>query len=287
MIFLSLQVKVAYVRNLTPNVSEEQLKEEFSTFGAVERVKKLKDYAFIHFTEREHCLKAVEEMNNKVLDDVSIEVSLAKPRPANKERRFGQSGFGALSTRGRGGMRGVPRGRGGFHQGYDRGYGGDYGNYGDGYDGGYGGGYGDGYGDGYYDNHYGSGYGGYDNYGGGRVGHGMSPRGRPRGAPGRGGPPRGGRGGPRGRGAPGGRGRGYPRGAGGPTTPAKRKYGPDNPQALVGYPEPKRRFSAPEQQNQQWGSQPIAQQPLAHDAGYSDGNQSEWYQDNYYGQQPW
>lgn len=51
------QVKVLYVRNLTQEITEEALKEQFERFGAVERVKKIKDYAFVHFEERDCAVK--------------------------------------------------------------------------------------------------------------------------------------------------------------------------------------------------------------------------------------
>lgn len=50
-------MKVLYVKNLRPEVTEELLKTEFEQFGEVERVKKVKDYAFIHYKEREEALK--------------------------------------------------------------------------------------------------------------------------------------------------------------------------------------------------------------------------------------
>lgn len=61
-----LQVKVLYVRNLKQDVTEEQLREKFEDFGKVERVKKIKDYGFVHFEEREHALKAMESLNGQV-----------------------------------------------------------------------------------------------------------------------------------------------------------------------------------------------------------------------------
>jgi heterogeneous nuclear ribonucleoprotein R len=51
------KVKVLYVRNLTQEISEEKLKEAFELYGKVERVKKIKDYAFIHFEDRENAVK--------------------------------------------------------------------------------------------------------------------------------------------------------------------------------------------------------------------------------------
>lgn len=53
------QVKVLFVRNLANGVTEEILETSFSEFGKLERVKKLKDYAFIHFEERDGAVKVV------------------------------------------------------------------------------------------------------------------------------------------------------------------------------------------------------------------------------------
>ena len=50
------QVKVLYVRNLKSDFNEEKIKELFEPFGAILRIKKLKDYAFVHFEEREHAV---------------------------------------------------------------------------------------------------------------------------------------------------------------------------------------------------------------------------------------
>lgn len=52
-----LQVKVLFVRNLANSVTEEILEKSFSEYGNLERVKKLKDYAFIHFEERDGAVK--------------------------------------------------------------------------------------------------------------------------------------------------------------------------------------------------------------------------------------
>lgn len=60
------KVKVLYVRNLTQEVTEEKLKEVFEEFGGrVERVKKIRDYAFVHFEDREDALKALEKNNHR------------------------------------------------------------------------------------------------------------------------------------------------------------------------------------------------------------------------------
>ena len=289
------------MRNVSPNVTEEQLKETFGEYGAIEKAKKVKDFAFIHFTERDSAVKAMEAMDKSELDGVALEVTLARPQPSNKDRRRGgQGGYGGP----RGGPRGGPPGRdrGGSYGGDRRGYSG-YDGYDQGYDGydqGYygGGGYSyrEDHGDSYYDDYYGGGYGYGDRYSEGpRGGRGGPPRGGRGGPPGRGGSrgggypgrggDRGGRGGPPRGGPP--RGRGGPPGRGGPrgggVAPAKRKYGADSMQAPVEYPEPKRRFMG-QSQGGGWGSQPIAQQPL-YDGGYgSHSSNQEWYSDSF-GQQ--
>lgn len=50
-------MRVLYVKNLTQDCSEEKLKESFEQYGNIERVKKIKDYAFVHFEERDNAVK--------------------------------------------------------------------------------------------------------------------------------------------------------------------------------------------------------------------------------------
>ena len=53
-------MKVLYVRNLTTSVSEEKIRETFECHGRVERVKKIKDYAFVHFEDRKMAVAAMQ-----------------------------------------------------------------------------------------------------------------------------------------------------------------------------------------------------------------------------------
>ncbi|KAG7236300.1 hypothetical protein INR49_001216, partial [Caranx melampygus] len=75
------RVKVLYVRNLMLSTSEETLRREFSSFkpGCVERVKKLTDYAFVHYRCRDDALTALTLMNGAHVDGAAVEVMLAKP----------------------------------------------------------------------------------------------------------------------------------------------------------------------------------------------------------------
>ncbi|XP_061665857.1 RNA-binding protein 47 isoform X6 [Syngnathoides biaculeatus] len=92
-------VKILYVRNLMLHTSEENIHKEFDAVkaGAVERVKKIRDYAFVHFTRREDAMDAMKALNGKVLDGSPIEVTLAKPVDKDSYVRY---------TRGTGGRGG-------------------------------------------------------------------------------------------------------------------------------------------------------------------------------------
>ncbi|KFV93531.1 putative RNA-binding protein 46, partial [Eurypyga helias] len=93
------RVKVLYVRNLMISTTEDTIKAEFNKFkpGVVERVKKLRDYAFVHFFHREDAVAAMSVMNGKCIDGASIEVTLAKP--VNKESTWKQHFNGQISPR--------------------------------------------------------------------------------------------------------------------------------------------------------------------------------------------
>ncbi|XP_067947898.1 heterogeneous nuclear ribonucleoprotein R-like [Watersipora subatra] len=187
-------VKVLYVKGLLADVTEEELKEKFEPYGKLDRVRKVKDYAFIHFSERENCMTALNDLNHQKVGDSTMEISLAKPQDKNKEkRRQREMPMGPF----RGGPIGPRFGRGGAFRGRG-GYGAEYGSSDFGYRGGYGGGYGGGYADDYSFDHYGGG--GYDHYGYGPPPRPRIDRGGWRGVGGpRGAPPRGAyRGAPRG-----------------------------------------------------------------------------------------
>jgi len=65
-LLFALQVKVLYVKNLKSLVTEDELRQVFEPYGQVGRVKKTKDYGFIHFENRDDALRAMEELNGTV-----------------------------------------------------------------------------------------------------------------------------------------------------------------------------------------------------------------------------
>lgn len=103
-------VKILYVRNLMMETSEETIRQVgltvqcrgsvmlFTIFnkspikifsfnqvfsqwnpGCVERVKKIRDYAFVHFNSRDDAVLAMDHLNGTEVEGSCIEVTLAKP----------------------------------------------------------------------------------------------------------------------------------------------------------------------------------------------------------------
>lgn len=93
------KVKILYVRNLMLSTTEETIQKfmnsKLGKENAVERVKKIKDYAFVHFKDRDDALQAMELTNNATIDGARVEVVLAKPVDKNDYRNYtrGKSAF--------------------------------------------------------------------------------------------------------------------------------------------------------------------------------------------------
>ncbi|XP_048730769.2 APOBEC1 complementation factor-like isoform X2 [Ostrea edulis] len=86
------KVKILYVRNLMLSTTEETIQRFMNTKlgkeNAVERVKKIKDYAFVHFKDRDDALQAMELSHDTTLDGARVEVVLAKPVDKNDYRNY-------------------------------------------------------------------------------------------------------------------------------------------------------------------------------------------------------
>ncbi|XP_046960219.1 probable RNA-binding protein 46 [Vanessa cardui] len=75
------RVKVLYVRNFEIRTTPDTIQKVFENAinNKVERVKKIYDYAFIHFYEREHAELAMSKLQNADIDGSNIEIRWAKP----------------------------------------------------------------------------------------------------------------------------------------------------------------------------------------------------------------
>ena len=78
---MSPQVRILYVRNLMLSTDETTMRTAFErvTPGCIEKVKKIKDFGFVHFTTRDAAEVARKAMNEAVLDGAVLEVIWAKP----------------------------------------------------------------------------------------------------------------------------------------------------------------------------------------------------------------
>ncbi|XP_032079634.1 RNA-binding protein 47 isoform X2 [Thamnophis elegans] len=89
-------VKILYVRNLMIETTEETIKKVFGQFNpsSIERVKKIRDYAFVHFTSREDAVHAMNNLNGTELEGSCLEVTLAKPVDKEQYTRYQKAAKG-------------------------------------------------------------------------------------------------------------------------------------------------------------------------------------------------
>ena len=83
-----------YVGNLSFDTAEDELKDLFATYGAVDSVKIISDqftgrsrgFGFIEMANREEGMKAIEELNSRELGGRTLKVNEAKPRTQQRDR---------------------------------------------------------------------------------------------------------------------------------------------------------------------------------------------------------
>lgn len=93
-----------YVGNLSYNVTEEELRQEFGAFGEVESVSLVTDrfsgrprgFGFVDMPSKEEGDAAIESLNGKMLDYRAVVVNEARPRSDSRGggRSYGDSGGG-------------------------------------------------------------------------------------------------------------------------------------------------------------------------------------------------
>lgn len=79
-------VRVLYVRNIHEAVTESQLEKVFGPFGEIQRVKRIKNFAFIHFSNRCDALKAMKSLQDVELCGEHLSISLSYP-PLDKKKK--------------------------------------------------------------------------------------------------------------------------------------------------------------------------------------------------------
>lgn len=87
-------IKTLFINYLPKEITDEQINDALSSFGTIEKVTKIKDYAFVLFTEHDAAVNAMGADKEK-LGHESVEISLAIPKkmkirvPSLTNRRFG------------------------------------------------------------------------------------------------------------------------------------------------------------------------------------------------------
>ena len=99
-----------YVGNLSSDVTEEELQEEFKPFGEVTSVNIIKDkysgqsrgFAFVEMPSVSEGQAAITALNGKTLKDRTLTVNAARPRSDDRGGSYGGSRSGGFD-KGRGG----------------------------------------------------------------------------------------------------------------------------------------------------------------------------------------
>ena len=103
-----------YVGNLSPETTDDDLRQAFEAFGQVDTANVIKDkysgesrgFGFVEMPSKDESQKAIDELNGKDLQGSPINVNEARPRP-DRGGGGGRGGFGGGgSRRGGGGGRG-------------------------------------------------------------------------------------------------------------------------------------------------------------------------------------
>jgi RNA recognition motif-containing protein len=121
-----------YVGNLSNEVTEEDLKQAFETFGEVESVNIIKDkytnrskgFGFVEMASKAEGQSAIDGLNGKELKGKAVNVNEARPRTESRGRGGGYGSGRGGQGGGRGGQGGGRGGQGGGRGGQGGGRGG-------------------------------------------------------------------------------------------------------------------------------------------------------------------
>ncbi len=99
-----------YIGNLSYDLTEEDLRQQFSEYGEVESVSIISDrdsgrpkgFAFVEMPSKAEAEAAISALNGKMLNERTIVVNEARPKTDNR----GSGGYGGNRSSGYGGNRG-------------------------------------------------------------------------------------------------------------------------------------------------------------------------------------
>lgn len=79
------ECKTIFINNLPKETADEQITEALGSYGTIEKVTKIKDYAFVLFAEHQSAENALSADKAK-LGNEKIEISMAMPKSMKKSR---------------------------------------------------------------------------------------------------------------------------------------------------------------------------------------------------------
>jgi RNA recognition motif-containing protein len=110
-----------YVGNLSPETTDDDLRQAFAAFGQVDTATVIKDkysgesrgFGFVEMPSKNEAQAAIDEMDGKDLNGRTLSVNEARPKTDRGGGRGGRGGFGGRGGGRRGGGGGGNRGGGG------------------------------------------------------------------------------------------------------------------------------------------------------------------------------
>ncbi|MCX7985050.1 MAG: RNA-binding protein [Bacteroidetes bacterium] len=95
-----------YIGNISRELTEDEIKQEFLAFGAVDSAKLIKDkftgesrgFAFVEMPVRSEAEAAVKALNEKELNGRKIVVNEARPMSSNKRNQSGSNRRGGYRS---------------------------------------------------------------------------------------------------------------------------------------------------------------------------------------------
>lgn len=80
--------KTLFINNLPKETTEQQIVETLSPYGSIEKVTKIKDYAFVLFAEQQAAMDAMNGAEKSKLGSDAVEITLAMPKTTKNRNRF-------------------------------------------------------------------------------------------------------------------------------------------------------------------------------------------------------
>ncbi|XP_055313568.1 heterogeneous nuclear ribonucleoprotein R-like [Sitodiplosis mosellana] len=83
-----IESKTLFINNLPKETTDELITETLSSYGTIEKITKIKDYAFVLFEEHQSAENAMNGVDKTKLGNEKVEISMAMPKSMKSRPRF-------------------------------------------------------------------------------------------------------------------------------------------------------------------------------------------------------